>query len=269
MFPARLSSPRFVPFTTLVMVALILAELVLVGCSGAPKNDGKEKTLPVKVETQVDGPKNDSVQSGKAPVENTTVTKTELPGEWISLFDGKTLGNWKPTEFGGQAEITIENGVITLPQGNDMTGITWSGQEWPKMNYELALQAQRVDGSDFFCGLTFAVNDDPCSLILGGWGGSVVGLSNLDGLDAYNNDTTKIVSFKKGEWYKIKLRVTPNKITAWIDGEQVVDADTTDRKIGIRSEVELSKPMGISTWQTTGAVRDLRYRLLPEVKATK
>ena len=183
--------------------------------------------------------------------------------EWVSLFDGKTLGKWKSTEFGGQGEVAVKDGAIVLPTGSDMSGITWTGKEWPKMNYEIALEAQRVDGSDFFCGLTFAVGDDPCTLILGGWGGTVVGLSNLDGLDAVNNDTTKFVTFKKGQWYKIKVRVTPKNISAWIDDDKTVDADIEGKKIGVRSEVELSKPLGISTWQTTGAVRNIRYRQLP------
>src|SRR5205814_9267745 len=87
--------------------------------------------------------------------------------EWVSLFDGKTLGKWKPTEFGGQGEIAVKDGAIMIPTGNDMSGVTWSGKEWPKMNYEIALEAQRVDGSDFICGLTFAVRNDPCRLVLG------------------------------------------------------------------------------------------------------
>ncbi|HZZ70961.1 MAG TPA: DUF1080 domain-containing protein [Pirellulales bacterium] len=196
--------------------------------------------------------------------------KAEKAGPaWTSLFDGKTLGKWKPTEFGGQGEVTIKDGAIYLATGNDLTGITWSGKDWPKMNYEISLDAQRVDGTDFFCGLTFAVNQDPCSLIVGGWGGTVVGISSLDGLDAYNNNTTKIVSFKKGQWYHIRLRVTPKQLEAWIDNDKVVDADTTDKKIGIRGEVDASKPLGIATWQTTGAVKNIRFRQLPEEKAQK
>src|SRR2546430_1403313 len=120
----------------------------------------------------------------------------------------------------------------------------------------------RVEGSDFFCGLTFPVGTNPCSLIVGGWGGGVVGLSSLDGEDAANNETTKVMNFEKGRWYKIRLRVQPTTIEAWIDEEKIVDVNTTDRRISIRFEVEPSVPFGIATWSTTGAIRNIRLRRL-------
>ena len=72
-------------------------------------------------------------------------------------------------------------------------------------------------GIDFFCGLTFPVKEDFCSFIVGGWAGAVVGLSTIDGLDASENETTKLMRFEKDEWYKIKLRVTFEKIETWIN----------------------------------------------------
>ena len=106
-----------------------------------------------------------------------------------------TLGEWKKTAFGGEGDVVVEDGQILIDAGNPMSGITWKGK-CPKMNYELSLEAQRVSGSDFFCGLTFPVGDDPCSFICGGWGGGVVGLSSLDGNDASENETTKYQEFE-------------------------------------------------------------------------
>ncbi len=93
------------------------------------------------------------------------------------------------------------------------------------MNYEVALDAMRVMGSDFFCGLTVPVGTNFCSLIVGGWGGSLVGISSLDGMDASENETTKFVSFESGRWYRIRLRVTEKKIEGWIDKDKLVDVD--------------------------------------------
>ena len=81
--------------------------------------------------------------------------------------------------------------------GDPFTGINWTN-DFPKMNYEVALDAMRVMGSDFFCGLTVPVGDTFCSLIVGGWGGSLVGISSLDGMDASENETTKFISFEIG-----------------------------------------------------------------------
>ena len=167
------------------------------------------------------------------------------------------LGPWKITDFYGTGEVWVEDGAIMLGMGTDMTGVNWVGP-LHRMDYEITLEAMRVEGSDFFCGLTFPVGDDPCSLIVGGWGGSLVGLSSLDHFDASENETTQVVDFDNNRWYKIRLRVTEGKIEAWIDDEQIIDVDTTDRVIGIRWEVEKSVPLGISTWCTTGAIRYFR-----------
>ncbi len=179
--------------------------------------------------------------------------------EWQPLFDGKSLKGWKETDFAGHAEVEVKDGRILLNYGNDMTGITWAGQ-YPKLNYELSLEAMRVDGTDFFCGLTFPVGDDPCSLIVGGWGGGVVGLSSIDGHDASDNDTTQYMTFEAKRWYKIRLKVTKGNISAWIDDKQVVDQDLEGKKLSVRSEVELSRPLGISSWCTTAALREIKLR---------
>lgn len=182
--------------------------------------------------------------------------------EWESLFDGKSLGNWRSTNFGGEGEVSVEDGTIVLPHGDDMTGVTWRGEPPARMDYEIEVEAQRVDGHDFFCGLTFPVGPDACSLICGGWGGGKTGLSSLDGLDASQNETSQWIDYDNGRWYRIRVRVTEHRIEAWLDDKQIVDADTTDRKVSIRGEVDPSKPLGIATWRTTGAIRAIKFRKL-------
>ena len=182
-------------------------------------------------------------------------------GNWTSLFDGQTLKGWKSTEFGGEGAVEVKDGVILLGVGNDLTGVNYQ-RPVPHRNYEVSLEARRVDGSDFFCGLTFPVKDDPCSLIIGGWGGGVCGLSSIDGLDASENSTTKYREFQTGRWYTIRLRVTDAKIEAWIDKDQIVDQKLAGKKISIRSEVEASRPFGIASYRTLAALRNIWLREL-------
>lgn len=188
------------------------------------------------------------------------------PGiEWTSLFNGEDLTGWTVTDFGGQGPVDVVDGALHLSFGQSMTGVTIAEEvEIPKINYEVQLAAQRVDGSDFFVGLTFPVQDDPCSLILGGWGGGVCGLSSLDFLDASENETTSYREFEQARWYHIRLRVQEHRIDAWIDGKQIVKQRVVGRKIGIRPEVHLSVPFGLATYETTGAIKDLRIRPLAE-----
>ena len=205
-------------------------------------------------------------EAGTKDVKSKQKIKPAAPPAEMSLFNSKTLGYWKPTDFGGQGKVYVMDRCIYLEQGNDMTGITWAGP-LVRMNYEITLQAMRVSGSDFFCGFTFPVNENYCSLILGGWGGSLCGLSNIDYYDAANNETTRFVSFENGKWYHVRLRVTPNRIQAWLqeEGEEpLVDMDITGRKIDTRAEMDLCQPMGIATWQTVGAVRNINLRKLTE-----
>ena len=191
----------------------------------------------------------------------------------VALFDGKTLAGWTPTDFGSGGDVTVKDGAVYMAAGADLTGITAAPetvkQKIPKVNYEVTLDAQRVDGSDFFCGLTFPVDDAHCTLVVGGWGGGVIGLSSLNGYDASENDTTAYQKFESGRWYAIRLRVTQQRVTAWIDDTQVVDTDIRDRTLSTRIEVAESKPFGIASWRTAAALRNLKIRKLPpqEVQA--
>jgi hypothetical protein len=64
--------------------------------------------------------------------------------------------------------------------------------------------------------------------------------------------------FESNRWYRITLRVTDEKIEAWIDNENVVDFTIGDNTLSIRPEVELSKPFGIASWVTTAALKNIR-----------
>jgi hypothetical protein len=187
--------------------------------------------------------------------------------DWKSLFDGSSLQGWRETPFSARGKVRVDNGAIVLEKGL-LTGVTWT-REFPKSNYEVRLEAMRVDGHDFFAGITFPVYDSFCSWINGGWGGMVVGLSNLDDMDASENDVSIRRSFESGRWYRLRLRVTEDRIQAWIDDEVVIDAYFATRVVGLRpGEIELSKPFGIASYSTTARLRKLEYRLLAPGEAT-
>ena len=190
-----------------------------------------------------------------------TTKPSTAPGDGISLFDGKTLGQWKVTEYAGAGEPRVEAGTLILPAGERLTGVNWSGDA-PKMDYEISFDAQRVDGTDFFVGLTFPIAETHASLILGGWGGATCGISNVDGEDAAHNDLRTFRKFENGQWYHIRLRVTATKLEAWVDKDIVVNLDTTGKKITLRGDIEESKPIGFASFATTAAVKEIKLTML-------
>ena len=183
---------------------------------------------------------------------------------WRDLFDGRSFAGWRVTEFDQGGSVTVTNGMLVLQRGKPFVGVNGTN-EIPKLNYEVAFDALRVVGDDFFCGLTFPVQDAWCSLIIGGWGGGIVGLSNVDGGDASENETTKYISFETGRWYRIRLRVTEQRIEAWIEQKKVVDLVTTGRKLEVRfGEIMLSRPFGLAAWDTSAAYRAIKIRAVSE-----
>jgi hypothetical protein len=179
------------------------------------------------------------------------------------LLNGKDLSGWQIVDdhdFRRHGAVEIRDGAVLLDEGDPLTGIRYEGKELRRNNYELTWEARRTGGFDFFCGVTFPINKSYCTLILGGWGGGVTGLSNVDGYAANENMTTDYQEFKQNIWYTVRLRVTDRTIQAFVNDQQIVDLDKEDHKFSIWWEQEPLRPLGIATWRTSGAVRDLRIR---------
>lgn len=197
------------------------------------------------------------------PISAEALAKTPAPFEgegWEAMFNGDTLTGWREVDFAGRGEVEVRSGVVRLHMGQPFTGIQYTNP-FPRMNFEIAFDAMRFMGNDFFCGLTVPVGESHCSLILGGWGGGLVGISSLDGMDAAENETTKFVNFERGRWYRIRMRVTEHRLEAWVEDEKKVDVYTKDRRVSMRpGEIEMLAPMGIASWQTGGALREIRMR---------
>lgn len=188
----------------------------------------------------------------------------------IQLFDGKTLKGWNSTKFGGEGEVTVKDGSLILPMGSDLTGVTWkNGKSLPRSNYEITFEAMRVDGYDFFCGLTLPIHKGHASLICGGWGGGVCGLSSIDTYDASENQTSSYYAFKNKRWYKFRIRVTDQQINAWIDKDEIIDLQVSDHKFEVRVEIELSQPLGFASFQTTAALKNIKLRKLTKADLEK
>lgn len=181
----------------------------------------------------------------------------------IALFNGTTLDGWTEIDVAGKGEVRVrDGGILEIGAGETLTGLACTNAP-VCMNYEITLEGRRTMGTDFFCGLTFPVLTNSCTLIIGGWGGGVTGMSSVDGQDASENQTGGQADFAMNRWYKIRLRVTPGNIAAWVDDRQIFKLDTAEHSLGMRhGDIELCMPLGLATWQTRGELRNIRLRRL-------
>lgn len=202
------------------------------------------------------------------PVVDDSATEPSVPAppKPMPLFNGKDLTGWESIQFGGEGDVFVnEDGNLEFGFGAIMTGAKITGEPAATSNYEIELDAMRLDGNDFFCALTFPVKDSHATFIIGGWGGGLVGISSIDDLDASENESMNIEGFEDNKWVHVKLKVTDDKLEAWLDERQMVDVDLEDRKINLRpGDIELCAPLGIACYSGVRAqYKNITLKKLP------
>jgi hypothetical protein len=208
-------------------------------------------------------PAQEKAESVKA--ESVKAESADAFGKPEPLFNGKDLSGWqviKKLDFARHGKVSVADGTITMAAGQPASGIHFDAEKrkFPRSNYEVSFEAKRTAGQDFFCGLTFPVDKEYCTLILGGWGGGTIGLSNINNAPADENQTTNYVEFKNDQWYKVQLRVTDKQINVWIDKEHLIELERKDHKFSIWWEQEPVRPFGFATWYTGAAYRNIQLR---------
>jgi len=249
------------------LTLLLLVSAVFAGCSTQTPPAPAPPPTPAAPTAAATPPVPPAPPTAAVPATPAEPAKYEelppLEGEgWQSLFDGQSLAGWKVTDFSGKGEVKVEGGQIKIDAGAILCGVNGPTNLFT-IDYEVALDAMKTSGSDFFCGLTVPVADSFCTLIVGGWGGSLVGISSIDGNDASSNETTRFFTFDKNKWYRIRMRVTRAKLEVWIGKEKVVNADIREKRITMRpGEIEMSEPFGIATYETGAALKNIQWRSL-------
>ncbi len=222
--------------------------------------------------------------AGQAERLNATVKKDspadqadEKKSNVIRIFNGKDLKGLrilKEGYFDEHGKIEVDKGILIVGKGMPGSGVAVNPnvlKKSPRINYEIRLQAKRIEGGDFFCGLTFPIEKSYCTLILGGWGGGAIGLSNVDTLSAIENETTNFHEFEDNQWYDIRLVVTDKRIEAFLKPagskkeKKLFSVATKEHKYNIWWEQEPARPLGITTWSTTAAFRKIEWIERPAV----
>ena len=238
-------------FHSLTKNSLPLLLLLTIVVSAIATEAPVSKTAPAKA----------ADPSQKAAKKKTTEKKEKDPYAWKTLFDGKTLKGWKTPDFGSDGKVSVEKGSLILGKGDGVTGVTIAGKP-PRTNYEIEFQAKRLAGNDFFGTVTIPVGKEHCSVVIGGWGGTLVGISSIHGFDASENSTTRNYRFKNDTWYTIRVRTSDARIEAWVNKDRLVDLRRSGEQFDTRLEVDDCCPLGIASWCTKAAIRNIRLRKL-------
>ena len=177
----------------------------------------------------------------------------------LALFNGKDLAGWKVAPFDGGGEVNvISNGIVACGIGDPLSGIAYTNTP-PTMNYELSLEAQRAEGSDFFIALTIPVEKSFCTVIIGGWGGGLCGVSSFDHTDASENQWAEGLRLENNRWYALRVRVTPGVLQVFLNGDlytariEYEDAKRLSLRPG---DIDKTKPLGLATYRTRALWRN-------------
>jgi hypothetical protein len=214
--------------------------------------------------TACDSKQSPPVQTPSEPTP-TVPAVVAAPAEpaWIA---GNEMGDWQPLEVASQAKTSMKDGVLSLGSGDGVSGVRYAGKRpIPVVDYEIAWEGMKVDGVDFFAAATFPVRDlKTCvTFINGGWGGGVTGISCIDDMAANENNTTALVDYKLGQWYKFRVQITAELLAIFVDDKEITKVSIKDKKLSLRyGDIEGCAPLGFACYQTKGAVRNLQFRKL-------
>lgn len=185
--------------------------------------------------------------------------------EW-KLLGSELAHGWKQAGIPGEGSFTILQGGIRLEPGQPMTGArfeAWESFKLPVTRYAIEYEAMRVDGNDFFGTVTFPVNDSHVSLVVGGWGGTLVGISSIDDMDANENNTRGNSYFKNNVWYKVRIEIRDEDLRAWIDSKLFVNTSLKGHTLGLRpGDIEKCVPFGFASYETRARIRSVTVRRL-------
>lgn len=146
------------------------------------------------------------------------------------LFNGKNLSGWK---IHGTEKWYVENGELICESGPDKKyGYLVSDKSFKdfELTVEFKQESNGNSGVFFHCSIE--------GTKISGWQAEVAPLNNHTGgiYESYGRewliqpDPAKESVLKEGEWNTMVVRMEGNKVTTWLNGQQMITLD--DEKIG-------------------------------------
>ncbi len=199
---------------------------------------------------------------GCRPAEKVTQRQT-----W-DLLSVEFIQAWQPAGIPDEGMINAKLDELSVGIGLPMTGAKWT--RWnkaglPQTSYQIEYETMRSEGEDIFGMCTFPVgsHQSHATFVIGGWGGTLTGISSIDFKDASENQTRGEQTFENHRWYRVRIEVRPEVLRAWVNDKPVVNASIKGRQVTLRPGfIDHCLPFGFATWNTHAKIRKVLIRLL-------
>jgi len=87
-----------------------------------------------------------------------------------------------------------------------------------------------------------------------------VGLDGVDGRGYRDNPALAQMKFETNHWYAVRVRVAGGKVEVWADGTRLISLPVEGHTFAIEDQQAALKPLGLSAYQGTTAVRNVKLR---------
>ena len=165
------------------------------------------------------------------------IVSAEEPGEWITLFDGKTLDGW--VQRGGEAKYEVQDGVIvgtTVPRtpnsflctdkdyGNFILEVEYKVD--PELN--CGIQFRSLSKPDYKKGRVhgYQAEIDPSDR---GWSAGIYDEGRNGWLAPLTGNPEARYAFRQNDWNRYRIEAIGNRLVTFINGVRAADLtnDTT------------------------------------------
>lgn len=185
--------------------------------------------------------------------------------DWRSLFDGKTMKGWRlMAVHGGRGGIwTVEDGALVANQDADHKG-GLLGTEAKFSDFEIEIEFKADYPVD--TGLFLRTRDDGMGYQVtidnrdGGFIGSLYAPAAGEFLVQHKEWAS---AFRKGEWNKLRARITgqPAHVTAWLNDVQTFDYQDTRERYPREGYIGLQVHGGQGSWGESSRARFRAIRI--------
>lgn len=151
---------------------------------------------------------------------------SRLPGDEVSLFDGRTLAGWRAL---GDAKYTVENGELVGEVGGGGQSFLATTREFGDFIFEVELKNELPGNS----GIQIRSHENDKGRLFGyqieidpskrAWSGGLYDEARRGWLDDLSDDPLARAAFQNGQWNRYRIECVGPSVRAWVNDVPTAD----------------------------------------------